>query len=183
MDINFRVLKEPLGFIRIIQIVMAIFAFATTSGFGSKSSFRVKCITTDKETDINYEYGYPFRLRYASFIVPKCDGTYDTTTEKIPFDFSSSAEFYVATGVLTFMYSLGVALFYIFAHQKYIDDQVVPVTIFGFANCLLWAASLWFVYKETVFHYQRQELVKQLPPQYPQIYPQTQFPGMDMQFQ
>ncbi|XP_013775341.1 synaptophysin-like [Limulus polyphemus] len=246
MDINFRVLKEPLGFIRTIQIVIAIFAFATTSGFGSKSSFRVKCMTSEKETDINYEYGYPFRLRYSNFIVPKCDGTYDTTTEKIPYDFSSSAEFFVTTGVLTFMYSLGITLFYIFAHQKYIDDQVVPITdlgitgiltifwlagssawaqgvsdmkyytspvtlaknlevcstlatcettfegnyatlnvslIFGFANCLLWASSLWFVYKETVFHYQRQELLKQLPPQYPQSYPQTQSPGMDMQFQ
>lgn len=35
--------------------------------------------------------------------------------------------------------------------------------IFGFANCMLWASSLWFVYKETSFHQ---------PPQPPAMLPQ-----------
>ncbi|XP_076358565.1 synaptophysin-like [Tachypleus tridentatus] len=246
MELHFRVLKEPLGFIRIVQLVMAILAFASTAGFSSKSSLRVQCMTTERESSIDYEFGYPFRLRYTSFVVPKCDGTYNTTTEKIPYDFSSSAEFFVATGILAFLYSTGVILFYIICHEKYINDQAVPITdlgisgvltifwlagssayaqgvsdmkyytdpnnliqnfevcntlaiceatsygkfatlnvslISGFANCLLWASSLWFVYKETIFHYQRQEHLKQMPPQYPQSYPEAQSPAMDSQFQ
>lgn len=40
--------------------------------------------------------------------------------------------------------------------------------IFGFANFLLWVASLWFVYKETVFHLQRQQ--QQIPPPQQQVH-------------
>ncbi|XP_076356937.1 synaptophysin-like [Tachypleus tridentatus] len=74
MELHFRVLKEPLGFIRIVQLVMAILAFTSTAGFSSKSSLRVQCMTTERESSIDYEFGYPFRLRYTSFVVPNATG-------------------------------------------------------------------------------------------------------------
>lgn len=48
--------------------------------------------------------------------------------------------------------------------------------IFGFANCMLWISSLWFIYKETSFH-------QQIPPpgMMPQMGQQQQAPPMQEQ--
>lgn len=46
--------------------------------------------------------------------------------------------------------------------------------IFGFANLFLWGASMWFVYKETMFH--RKTLVPQPVGTYPGIAQQGGIP-------
>ncbi|XP_015908557.1 synaptophysin-like protein 1 [Parasteatoda tepidariorum] len=222
MDLNLRVLIEPRGFIRIIQLVMSIFAFATTAGFETVTTIEIKC--PEFEKDVQYKFGYPFKLGKAELRVPeKCGKLDNNITFKsyaFPFDFSSNAQFFVASGVLTLLYTTGIIFIYVFMHRLYSTNPMTPVVdfiasgvlsifwfagscawaqgvsdvkyytnpanlfpdldiclndvqvcrtvtlgnfaslnvslIFGFANCMLWICSLWFVYKETSFHQQIQ---------------------------
>lgn len=240
MDLNLRVLIEPRGFIRIIQLVMTIFAFATTAGFETVATIGIKCIEYEK--DIQYKFGYPFKMGKSELRVPEKCGNISEINFKaytFPFDFSSNAEFFVATGVLTLMFTIGVIFLYVFMHRLYTTNPMAAVVdlmatgvlsifwfagscawaqgvtdikyytnptnlfndidicaepkichtvspgnfaslnvslIFGFANCMLWISSLWFVYKETSFHQQIQP-----PSMLPQMGQQQQAPPMQEQ--
>ncbi|XP_076340608.1 synaptophysin-like isoform X2 [Tachypleus tridentatus] len=209
-NVNLQILKQPLGFIRAIQLIMSIFAFATTLGFSTHTSFKVDC-GNETFTQVDLTFGYPFKLSHIP-ITLDCKG--NVSIVKLPWDFSSSAEFFVATGVLAFLFTLLALVIYIFYSSFYINNQLVPICdlvasvvlsvlwlsaasawahgvnyvkhyanpanffefinlcsddqcettytgnyaslnvslIFGFGNFLLWASSLWFVYKETKFH-------------------------------
>lgn len=221
MDLNLRVLIEPRGFIRIIQLVMTIFAFATTAGFETVATISIKCKEYAK--DIQYKFGYPFKMGKSELRIPEaCTANISDISFKtyiFPFDFSSNAEFFVASGVITMIYTAGIIFIYVFMHRLYSTNPMTPVVdfissgvlsifwfagscawaqgvsdikyytnptnlfheidicnepevchtsspgnfaslnvslIFGFANCMLWISSLWFVYKETSFHQQVQ---------------------------
>ncbi|KAG8199516.1 hypothetical protein JTE90_009362 [Oedothorax gibbosus] len=220
MDVSLRVIKEPRGFIRIIQCVMAILAFSTTAGFSAECKFTIEC-ASDKPNgikEVEYEFGYPFSNTKLS--VPRsCEHLEDPLVDlELPYDLSNASEFFVATGVISFLYTLVILVVYIFFHQTYTNNTKIPVVdlgmttmltvfwmggssawaqgvadlksylhpdtvfkfliictsndeakacrtdedgsfgllngslILGFANFILWAFSLWFIYKETVFH-------------------------------
>ncbi|KAL1422879.1 hypothetical protein MTO96_021609 [Rhipicephalus appendiculatus] len=131
MDLNFRVLKEPRGFIRVLQFVFSIFAFATTSGFGTTSIFSVIC-TRSSPFKVTVQYGYPFSI-------------------ELPFNFASNAEFFVATGVLSFLYCVGILGIYLFSSKMYAENQTVPIvdlgltalmSLFWFAGSCAWAQGV-----------------------------------------
>lgn len=217
MDLSFQVLKEPRGLIRLIQAILAIIAFALTVGFSTDCEFNIPCkASKDSHIQVEYEIEYPFSD--TSISAPQnCVDENDKFEIELPFDFSNGAEFFVATGVLAFLYCVFILVVYIGFHQTYAQNNKLPVidlgistvlTIFwlagssawsqgvadlkyylhpdtvfkllpvcvrpgieymchtvedgsygtlnaslvlGFANFLLWACSLWFVYKETVF--------------------------------
>lgn len=219
MTTNMAVFKEPRGFIRVIQAIMAIFAFSTTSAFSTMVSFIIAC--NDDQHVIPYRFGYPFSLREIGLNVPlSCN----ETGEKViyfPYVFSGSAEFFVATGVIAFLYTLVISVVYTIGQDTYQNNPIYPLVdmgitsvitlfwlagssawadsvndlkyytrpeniyqnmcvclsnkdvckpgdiggfatldvslVFGFANFLLWGASIWFVYKETTFHQQQQQ--------------------------
>ncbi|CAN7975080.1 unnamed protein product [Ixodes persulcatus] len=139
MDLNFRVLKEPRGFMRVLQFVFAIFAFATTSGFGSATTFKVSPPVT-----VNFQFGYPFRMSYFPFKAPaNCPAgkSDDWPTVRLPFNFASNAEFFVATGVLSFLYCVGILGIYLFSNKMYIENQTVPIIDLGLSALL---ALFWF---------------------------------------
>ncbi|XP_015785011.1 synaptophysin-like protein 1 [Tetranychus urticae] len=227
MELNTRVIKEPRGFIRILQLIFAIFAFATTSGFKGTSELEMYCsgqltesepVNTEKLTrKIEYKIEYPFELEKSQFtIIPNCTNPDTIVSRNFPMDFSSSARFFVTTGVLCMLYCIGALAFYLTSAPIYATNPLIPVLdlvatgiftifwfagscawaagvsdlkyytnpstfkrhlkvcdvkpticstkslanwsslnvslIFGFANFFLWAASMWFVYKETQFH-------------------------------
>uniref|UniRef100_A0A8C3WK75 Uncharacterized protein n=1 Tax=Catagonus wagneri TaxID=51154 RepID=A0A8C3WK75_9CETA len=65
-------LSEPLGFIKVLEWIASIFAFATCGGFKGKTEFQVTCPSTnvpDNKT-ITVTFGYPFRLNEESFQAP-----------------------------------------------------------------------------------------------------------------
>ncbi|CAN7989416.1 unnamed protein product [Ixodes hexagonus] len=144
MDLNFRVLKEPRGFMRVLQFVFAIFAFATTSGFGTTTSFKVLCSPASSDT-VNFQFGYPFRMSYFPFQAPaKCSvdkPNNEWETVRLPFNFASNAEFFVATGVLSFLYCVGILGIYLFSNKMYSENQTVPIIDLGLSALL---ALFWF---------------------------------------
>lgn len=207
MDLNLSVFQEPRGVMRILHFVFSICAFATTTGFAGKVIFN-QCSAT-----YTFEYDYPFNLDLDhTFEYTATNNATCKPTAKITADFSSDAKFFVATGVLAMLYSIGIAGFYVKFDQMYKTNQMVPIidfiisvilsvlwlsgsaawanglsglkhvtshsgiewidyqlpchciepvgssfftlnvsVIFGFLNFFLWAANLWFLYKETTW--------------------------------
>ncbi|XP_023240534.1 synaptophysin-like protein 2 [Centruroides sculpturatus] len=219
MTTNLSIFKEPRGFIRVIQAIMAIFAFSTTAGFSTSVSFIMDC-NSDDIHDIEYHFGYPFSLREIPLTIPNCNETGSHRVVYFPYVFSGSAEFFVATGVIAFLYTILISVVYTIGQDTYQNNPMYPLVdmgitsvitlfwlagssawadsvsdmkyytkpenlfknlcecmrkdvcksddmgsfasldvslVFGFSNFLLWGVSIWFVYKETTFHQQRQQ--------------------------
>lgn len=102
-----QVIKEPKGFIRIVQFALGLFAMYSTSSFATYTSFTVNCEEQEPVT-IKYPVAYPFDFQNTEVIVNRtCDKTDDSIAYKFPMDFSSSPQFFVTTGVLSLLYSAG----------------------------------------------------------------------------
>nr|XP_029538560.1 synaptophysin-like protein 1 isoform X2 [Oncorhynchus nerka] len=115
-------LKEPLGFIRILEWVFTIFAFATTGGYSGTTHISVKCGDAELK-DIDVGFGYPFRLpSYGPLKVPTCNGN-ATNEIYLQGDYSSSAEFYVCVGVFGFLYCTATLVLYLGYQHVYREGR------------------------------------------------------------
>lgn len=235
MVLNLEPLKEPRGFIRIIQIFMAILAFATTTSFDADARVNIECRNTTENNKLldvanaSYHFGYPFESQVSlqfKFSSPKCSSNPNEVflEHKFKIDKKASSEFYVTTGVLSFLFALAVGVVYVLLTDVYENTPIFPFIdlvatgilaffwfmswciwvaqsnnvksdfneipngvqleipkvhppninyeclnalgvnfskltvslVFGFGNIILWAGSVWFVYKETNFHRSRE---------------------------
>ncbi|XP_041052395.1 synaptophysin-like protein 2 isoform X2 [Carcharodon carcharias] len=144
LDIN--PLKEPLGFIKVLQWVFAIFAFATCGGYTGTSMASVKCLHGKKDL-ISINFSYPFRLNQISYRALTCKN--DTVYETLDLigDFSSSAEFFVAIGVFTFLYCTAALVLYLGYQSLYQQNKYLPIADFVvtalFAFLWLVSSSAW----------------------------------------
>ncbi|XP_040858001.1 synaptophysin-like protein 1 isoform X3 [Ochotona curzoniae] len=154
-QINLNPLKEPLGFIKVLEWFASIFTFATCGGFKGKTEILVNCPpqVSANET-VTASFGYPFRLNQASFQAASdahlCNVTWGEHV--LIGDYSSSAQFYVTFAVLVFLYCIGALVLYVGYTNRYRDSRKLPMVIFGFLNMILWGGNAWFVYKETSLH-------------------------------
>ncbi|XP_028303083.1 synaptoporin isoform X1 [Gouania willdenowi] len=148
---TFQVLKIPLGFIRVLQWLFAVFAFSTCGGYSGQLRVSVDCMEkASSNLSIPIDFGYPFRLDQVSFEAPACEATKRERVFLIG-DFSSSAEFFVTISVFAFLYSLMASIVYIFFLNKYrqisrgpLIDFVVTV-VFSFVwlvSSSAWAKAL-----------------------------------------
>ncbi|XP_072136219.1 synaptoporin [Mobula birostris] len=127
---TFRVAKEPLGFLRLLEWIFAIFAFATCGGYSGALKVSVDC-ANKSESNLNIEIGfsYPFRLHQVYFDAPTCEGKRQERLFLIG-DYSSSAEFFVTIAVFAFLYSLAATVVYIFFQNKYRENNRGPLIDF-----------------------------------------------------
>ncbi|XP_028398147.1 synaptophysin-like [Dendronephthya gigantea] len=171
-NVNCAVFKEPRAFIKILEIGVAIFAFSTTAGYyseyivNSKLTPGGKCANqTYNETLFKVEgkFQYPFDddMIYISYlhVIKNCT---DFNKDKVHLDVAtkhkSEAQFFVFTGVLSFLYCLLACIYYAafenHAENMYSTDVgrcswvvvdflvSVVITIFWFAGSVAWAAGL-----------------------------------------
>ncbi|XP_031423352.1 synaptoporin isoform X1 [Clupea harengus] len=127
---TFQVLKLPLGFIRVLEWIFAIFAFATCGGYSGQLRVSVACNDKmDSNLSIGINFAYPFRLHQVSVEVPVCEGRRQERLYLVG-DFSSSAQFFVTIAVFSFLYSLMATVVYIFYQNKYRENNRGPLVDF-----------------------------------------------------
>uniref|UniRef100_A0A665TZ76 Synaptophysin n=1 Tax=Echeneis naucrates TaxID=173247 RepID=A0A665TZ76_ECHNA len=139
---QFRVLKVPLGFIKVLQWFFSILAFSTCGSYSGMFRMSVECKNqTDSDLSISVEFEYPFRLHQVYFDAPTCKGR---NTERVFLigDYSSSAEFFVTIGVFAFLYSTAALSIYIFFFNKYKENNKGPLVDLGVTGVF---AFMWLV--------------------------------------
>ncbi|XP_006006047.1 synaptophysin-like protein 1 [Latimeria chalumnae] len=146
-QLNFSLIKEPLGFIKILEWIFAIFAFATCGGYSDKSELSITCKEGANST-VSAAFSYPFRLNK---VLLKLDPTFvcnqTVASTYLVGDFSSSAEFFVTLAVLAFLYCIGALVFYVGYLHLYREARRGPkidfiITVL-FACLWLISSSAW----------------------------------------
>ncbi|XP_040014475.1 synaptophysin-like protein 2a [Xiphias gladius] len=135
-------LKEPLGFIRVLEWVFTIFAFATTGGYSGTTNFKVKCQGAQEMKDVKPIFGYPFRLSAHPYTIPLCNSSSFNETY-LQGDFSSSAEFFVCVGVFGFLYCTATLILYLGYQNVYRQTSRGPIVdlLVTAAFAFLWLVS------------------------------------------
>jgi len=134
MAFNMEPLKEPRGFLRLLQWFFAMIAFATCCDFSVKMGFQITCkpdiqsnvtVTMDP---ITTRATYPFSLDQnteVKFKSPVCSSGPDVKEETFSFPgtAASNAEFFVFMGVITWLYCFATLALYVFYSYLYTDEQ------------------------------------------------------------
>ncbi|XP_028850212.1 synaptophysin-like [Denticeps clupeoides] len=116
---QFTIVKQPLGFIKLLEWIFAIFAFSTCGGYSGMFKMSVDCKNrSESDLEIEVEFEYPFRLHQVYFDAPTCTGG-NPQRLFLEGDYSSSAEFFVTIGVFSFLYSMAALSVYVFILDKY----------------------------------------------------------------
>ena len=93
------VLKEPRGFIKIIQFLFSILAFACLVDWRGHLSFEVECAKGGEKVPVDKSFQYPFAMDDVTLFVPLCGNG----TQKKEVDFvvnaTHSSQFFVFIGV------------------------------------------------------------------------------------
>ncbi|XP_054976983.1 synaptophysin-like protein 1 [Sorex araneus] len=143
-QLNLSPLKEPLGFIKVLEWVASIFSFATCGGFKGKTSIVVSCPKENQNHTVTADFGYPFRLNQASFQSSSQQNVCQVDWSKYVLigDYASSAQFYVTFAVFVFLYCIAALLLYLGYTNMYRDSRKLPMIDFIIT---LVATFLWLV--------------------------------------
>ncbi|XP_068611293.1 synaptophysin-like protein 1 [Brachionichthys hirsutus] len=140
--LNLSPLKEPLGFVKLVEWLTAIFAFGSCGGFSGTNVLSVFCGDGRNET-LDASFHYPFRLSQVPLVEGNasiCNRSLATTY--LVGDASSSAEFFVGTAIVCFLYSMAALLVYLGYMHVYKDSDFGPIFDFLITAILVF---LWLV--------------------------------------
>ncbi|NXE86229.1 SYPL1 protein, partial [Menura novaehollandiae] len=143
LRVDFSMLLEPLGFVKVLEWILAIFAFATCGGFQGETTLLVSCKGVVNQT-VTAAFAYPFRLNTAVFSAsdPKaCGGNW--THVYLVGNFSSSAQFFVTLAALVFLYCIAALVVYIGYNHVYEQNNKFPLTDLAVSvlTAFLWLVS------------------------------------------
>jgi hypothetical protein len=152
VSLNPLVLKEPRGMIRILQLIFAIIAFSSTTSFDTESTLQVTCpkvkggkiVGEPTSTKIIYPIEYPFKFQETTIMSKhNCSENIPLIQQKFQMDFASSAQFFVATGILGFLYSGAALGLYLTKSPQYASNPLIPVIDLGITGllALFWIAG------------------------------------------
>jgi len=130
-----RVLLEPRGFIRFLEMILAIVAFATTGGYSGQLFFSLTCPPSSTVT-YNLAVKYPFRLDGPSIQFNDCNNT--AQTARLNGDLSPSAQWFVFVGVTAFLYALASMIFYVIFDAQVRANHERLVTIGDLVGTILY---------------------------------------------
>ncbi|XP_056434050.1 synaptophysin-like protein 1 [Gadus chalcogrammus] len=154
--LNLSPLKEPLGFVKLVEWLTAIFAFGSCGGYSGTNVISLFCGNGTNET-LSAAFSYPFRLSEVSLVESNltfCNHTAGPT--HLVGDSASSAEFFVGVGVVCFLYSMVALLVYLGYMHVYKDSDFGPIIDFLLTAALafLWlvSSSAWARGLQTVKH-------------------------------
>ncbi|XP_014677378.1 PREDICTED: synaptophysin-like [Priapulus caudatus] len=153
--VSWRPLKEPRGFIRIVEWILAIFAFATTCGFDSYTSFVISCGGTVGDKAVRVPYSYPFRLTNTWIDHKQCPnstlGELKSDQFHLAESYSGPSQFFVAVGVICFLYCIVSLFVYLFLAPTYRENANVAngdlimtavLAVFWLISSAAWAKGL-----------------------------------------
>ncbi|XP_008936368.1 PREDICTED: synaptophysin-like protein 1 [Merops nubicus] len=143
LRMDFGLLLEPLGFMKVLEWIFSIFVFATCGGFQGETTLLVSCKGVVNKT-VTAAFAYPFRLNTVVFSAPdpkRCGGTWTDTY--LVGNFSSSAQFFVTLAVLVFLYCIAALVVYIGYKHVYQQSSKLPLTDLAITvvTAFLWLVS------------------------------------------
>ncbi|GAB0202302.1 synaptoporin [Grus japonensis] len=139
---QFRVVKEPLGFLKLLEWLFSIFAFATCGGYSGSFRLSVECAPPNRSAPaVPVTFAYPFRLHQVYFEAPSCGGGPPERVFLVG-DYSSAAQFFVTVGVGAFLYAPAALGGYLFLPHAYRPGGRAPRIDLGVTGAL---AFLWLV--------------------------------------
>ncbi|XP_071657390.1 synaptophysin-like isoform X2 [Patagioenas fasciata] len=140
---QFRVIKEPLGFLKLLEWLFSIFAFATCGGYSGSLRLSLECPPPNRThgPPLTVSFGYPFRLHQVYFEAPSCGGGPPERVFLVG-DYSSAAQFFVVVGVGAFLYAPAALGGYLFLGGGYRPGGRLPRVDLGVTVAL---AFLWLV--------------------------------------
>ncbi|XP_045871929.1 synaptophysin-like protein 2 isoform X2 [Meles meles] len=148
MGLRWQRLEEPLGFIKVLQWLFAIFAFGSCGSYSGETGATVRCNNEAKDvSSIIVLFGYPFRLNRVQYEMPLCDDDSTSKTMHLMGDFSAPAEFFVTLGIFSFFYTMAALVLYLRFHNLYTENKRFPLVDFcvtvSFTFFWLVAAAAW----------------------------------------
>ncbi|XP_052079928.1 synaptophysin-like [Mytilus californianus] len=155
MSFSIEPLKEPRGFIKVLQWILSIFAFATTVSLDERIGFHAVCNNGTHNTTTATEriqVAYPYDLHNEYFMWPLCTRSSGGPGQMALLEGAkSSAEFYVFVGVFVFLYCLAALVLYLLFDELYRSNTnivtadfiiSVVVTLFWLIGSSAWAQGL-----------------------------------------
>jgi len=153
------VLKEPRGFIKIIQFFFSILAFACLVDWRGHLSFELTCKSNNTKVKVDHTFQYPFAMDAVEESLPLCQAR---KTGKKDFELNavSSSQFFVFIGVVSFFASIIIAIGYVLCEEVYLStpryawgDIVIhgALSFLWFVSSCAYAAHIWKIKKYSSF--------------------------------
>ncbi|KAJ8387691.1 hypothetical protein AAFF_G00151220 [Aldrovandia affinis] len=130
LRLNLSPLREPLGFIKVLEWLAAIFAFGSCGSYVGRSVVSLLCSEGKNET-LSATVSYPFRLNQVLLVSSNATLCNRTVAEThLVGDSASSVQFFVTIAVLAFLYCMAALLMYVGYMHVYRDSDFGPIMDF-----------------------------------------------------
>lgn len=138
--IHWKAPLQPKGFLRIIEIVLAILAFSLTAGFSAENQYTCILNGTNETATFTLKSSYP----YSEYEISVSEAG-DTQSRDLEGHYSSGAEFFVAWGVLSMIYCLvAIPMYMLLTANEDLGTINNILIIFDFGLTIFWAV-MWFI--------------------------------------